>query len=67
VLHQVVEEWKRKAEEVTDLVFANRRKPEKSLLVDAGRDHSGAEGMPTMWSLRAVDTESNLYLLKGKA
>ena len=67
-LRKLVKDWQNRAAELNGkLVFANRRHPELSLLSDAGRPElaEAHDSMPTMWSLRAVDTESNLFLVKG--
>jgi hypothetical protein len=64
VLRQIIDDWKRRASDVPGLVFSNPKRPDISLLSDAGRPDDGiTDAMPTMWSLRAVDTESNLFLV----
>jgi len=64
VLLQIIDDWKRRAGDVPRLVFSHKGQPDLSLLSNAGQpDAAIADAMPTMWSLRAVDTESNLYLV----
>jgi hypothetical protein len=61
-LDQIIDKWVRRAEEESDLVYANQRYPDQALLGDAGlagEDFQSA--FPTVWSLRDVDLSSNLY------
>lgn len=60
---QIIQDWKKRALERPELVFRDYAAPEQALLVDAGVDHSGDTGWPTLWSLRDVDRTSNLYLV----
>jgi hypothetical protein len=67
-LREILKDWKYRAERAGGkLVFQNRKHPELALLADAGRPDivEATESFGTMWSMRAVDTESNLYLVKG--
>jgi hypothetical protein len=65
-LRSLIKHWKWRASETPKLVFSNRRHPELALLADAGRPELAEEheAFSTMWSLRAVDTESNLFLVR---
>jgi hypothetical protein len=64
-LRRLVKNWKRRAEEQEGLVFSNPFKPELALLADASRPEIAEQhdALATMWSMRAVDTESELYLI----
>ena len=66
-LDRLVKRWHRRAAEQPKLRFSNPRHPEQALLIDAGQPHVADhhDSFGTMWSMRAVDTESNLYLIKG--
>jgi hypothetical protein len=66
-LKDIVDEWIRRAEEESGLVFSNPKQMNLSLLGAAGEaDRVGIfEGFPTLWSLRDVDTTSNLYLIRS--
>lgn len=65
-LRALIRHWKWRASEQPKLVFSNRRHPELALLADASRPEVAEEheAFSTMWSLRAVDTESNLFLVR---
>ncbi len=65
-IDQIVADWKRRASDQPNLKFADYKKPELALLQDASRPEApnADSSFSTMWSLRAVDTESNLYLAK---
>ncbi len=64
-LQGIVEDWIRLAEDEPGLVFNNPKQLSLSLLGAAGEaERSGVfDGFPTLWSLRDVDTTSNLYLI----
>ena len=64
-LCSLVEAWKRRAEEEPDLYFRHDD-PERSLLTDAAHPELADEfgSFSTMWSMRSVDTESNLHLIR---
>jgi ATP-dependent helicase YprA (DUF1998 family) len=64
-LDTLIEDWVRRAGEVVDLRYFDKREPEKALLVDAARggEAGSEEALPTLWSLRDVDQSSNLYLV----
>lgn len=66
-LRQLIVDWKKRAADTPQLVFANRRHPELALLADASRPEIAEqfEAKATAWSMRAVDTESNLFLLRN--
>lgn len=62
-LDEIVQLWLKRAAE-GDLVYRDMRHPSKALLRDASeRGPDREDGLPTMWSLRDVDTESGLYLI----
>lgn len=64
VLERIRDEWSAAAAE-EELVYANRHKPLASLLVAASDTTTDPEGhFRTLWSLRDVDTESNMFLVK---
>ena len=66
-LERVIADWKRRAGEQPKLVFSNRQHPELALLADASRPElvDQYDAFATSWSMRAVDTESNLFLLRS--
>ena len=59
-LTRIVEEWNSRATVSPNLKFRDFRSREPALLI--GADDLEREGFPTLWSLRDVDSESNLYL-----
>lgn len=62
-LQEIIANWRERAEERHELVFSAWNDPEKSLLADASMEEYERHGaFATMWSLRDVDRESNLYL-----
>lgn len=61
-LHTVIETWVARNQEAPKLVYANPRDAVNSLLMPA--DTAEGEGFPTPSSLRDVDRESNLYLIR---
>ncbi len=67
-LLDIIEDWIRCAENEPGLVFNNPKQLNLSLLGAAGEaDRSGVfDGFPTLWSLRDVDTTSNLYLIRSR-
>ena len=66
-LRQFITDWKRRAAETPNLSFANRQHPELALLADASRPEIAEQhdAHKTTWSMRGVDTESNLFLLRN--
>lgn len=67
-LKDIIEEWHDRAQTRPDN-FVYNKKNGNALLVAAGDesgDDSGGEqeGFPTLWSLRDVDMESNMYLVR---
>jgi hypothetical protein len=61
-LEQIINEWVERAENEPDLVYSNRRHPDKALLGDAGIPFEDFQStFPTLWSLRDVDRSSHLY------
>lgn len=63
-LEEVLSVWIKKATDVQGLVYSNLQDTSRSLLLDASEDMADLQsGFPTLWSLRDVDKESNLYLL----
>ena len=64
-LHSLVEAWKRRVEEEPELYFRHDD-PERSLLTDAAHPELADEcgSFSTTWSMRSVDTESNLHLIR---
>ena len=63
-LTEIVNDWVARARETKDLVYTAYNDPSKSLLIDASNETSAREMcFPTLWSLREVDRESNLYLI----
>ncbi|MCK9250715.1 MAG: hypothetical protein M0P31_17275 [Solirubrobacteraceae bacterium] len=58
----VIDRWVARAREVPQLVYANPRDAVNSLLSSA--DEAEGDGFPTPSSLRDVDGESNLYLVR---
>lgn len=61
-LDELLDAWAARAEDDGKLVYNDPRNSSKSLLVTAdGKDHE--DQFATLWSLRDVDRESNLYLL----
>jgi hypothetical protein len=65
-LERILERWRARAATVADLRFSTPRQPDKTLLVEAAEDdRAQANTMPTLRSLRDVDQESNLYLVRN--
>src|SRR5262249_9883469 len=64
-LARIVDEWRARAATVADLFF-NVRDPDRTLLVAAADEPDAqANTLPTLWSLRDVDQESNLFLTRN--
>jgi hypothetical protein len=62
---RIVEQWATAADDEEAIVYANRYRPGAALLVDASDHESDPDAhFRTLWSLRDVDTESNLYLVR---
>ena len=60
---RILENWRRRAEEVPGLVYSKYTEPTASLLVEASSDEPTADGaFKTLLSLRDVDKSSNFYL-----
>ena len=59
-LDDIVGEWRKRAD--SGALHYRDNDPAKALLSDAAERGPGAGSMPTLWSLRDVDQESNLYL-----
>jgi hypothetical protein len=63
-LDEIIDEWAARANAGGTLVYQGRKGAHPALLAAAGDDlHEDAESLPTLWSLRDVDQESNLYLI----
>lgn len=62
-LAEIVALWRRRAAENPNLVFSQPFKPDTALMLDAARGSFDEGNFPTLWSLRDVDLESNLYLV----
>jgi hypothetical protein len=61
-LERIIELWRARNREAPKLVYANPRDEVNSLLTSA--DRAEGDGLPTPSSLRDVDRESNLYLIR---
>lgn len=64
-LQELLAEWGDRADD-TALVYSAWNDVTKSLLVAAEEERPG-EAWPTLWSLRDVDAESNLFLIRDKS
>ena len=64
-LDAILEKWKLRAES-GHLKYADYRQVGSALMKEAGVSGGDAEAFPTMWSLRDVDKESNLYFVPEK-
>jgi hypothetical protein len=62
-LAEIVALWRRRAAENPNLVFNQPFKPDTALLLEAAKGSFDEGHFPTLWSLRDVDLESNLYLV----
>jgi Helicase conserved C-terminal domain len=64
-LTRIIEQWRTRATAIADLRF-NVPDPDKTLLVAAADEvDAQANTLPTLWSLRDVDQESNLFLTRS--
>jgi hypothetical protein len=61
-LKAILDGWVARSDEAPKLVYANPRDAVNSLLASA--DAAEGDGLPTPSSLRDVDRESNLYLVR---
>lgn len=61
-LDETIDLWRRRAHDTPNLVFQQPFNPDLALLGDAAKTRVEDGKMPTLWSLRDVDLESNLYL-----
>jgi hypothetical protein len=61
-LDETIALWRRRAHDTSNLVFQQPFKPEVTLLRDAAKARLEDGVFPTLWSLRDVDLESNLFL-----
>ena len=62
----VVDNWVAMAEAHPDLVYSSWQGTQPALLTAAAPDQESGESFPTMWSLRDVDAESNLYFARRR-
>jgi hypothetical protein len=62
-LDRLIKEWAKAVPGHGELLYSNFRDPSKALLINADARRTGRSGFPTLWSLRDVDKESNLYLV----
>jgi Helicase conserved C-terminal domain len=65
-LDLVVENWLAMAEAHPDLVYSSWKGTEPALLTAAAPDQESGDSFPTMWSLRDVDAESNLFFVSRR-
>jgi Helicase conserved C-terminal domain len=65
-LDLIVENWLAMAEAHPDLVYNSWKGTEPALLTAAAPDQESGESFPTMWSLRDVDAESNLFFARRR-
>jgi hypothetical protein len=64
-LRRILQGWEQRATLVKDLRYHDFQNLDRTLLLDAGRVAEAQVGtLPTLWSLRDVDQESNLYLTR---
>jgi superfamily II DNA or RNA helicase len=66
-LERTLSEWESRAVQVSDLRYVGFRETlDQALLISAAdADKAQLNMFPTLWSLRDVDQESNLYLTRG--
>jgi hypothetical protein len=65
-LERVIDQWSARAATVVDLRYTVPRQPDKTLLIEAAEaDRGQVNTLPTLRSLRDVDQESNLYLVRN--
>jgi hypothetical protein len=60
-LDAFIDRWLQIAEEHSDLVYESPKGTQAALLTAAAPDLEPGDSYPTMWSLRDVDAESNLF------
>lgn len=60
-LDEIIDEWVRRAQHDPDLVYESRNERSSPLMTAAAPEAEAEKGFATMWSLRDVDAESNLY------
>jgi hypothetical protein len=66
-LREIVDRWQQRAEAEPGLVYSSFKEDRPpTLMTTAGPDFETREEMPTMWSLRDVDAESNFYFAKRR-
>lgn len=64
-LEQIVRQWVEKAANQKDLVYVDFSHPDLALLGNIGSPNDASDdSFPTLWSLRDVDSASNLYLVR---
>jgi hypothetical protein len=63
-LDEIIALWRGRAEENPDLVYADRRQPTRALLVDTLEDGARHGAFETLFSLRDVDAECHLELVR---
>jgi hypothetical protein len=63
-LDAVIALWRGRAEENPDLVYSDWKQPTRALLVDASEDGAGHGAFETLFSLRDVDAECSLELVR---
>jgi hypothetical protein len=63
-LDGVIALWRGRAEENPDLVYSDWKQPTRALLVDASEDGARHGAFETLFSLRDVDAECNLELVR---
>jgi superfamily II DNA or RNA helicase len=67
-LDEIVDAWRSRVQDTVDIVYSKRGEAHRSLLVAAdGREElESGDAFPTLWSLRDVDVQSNLYLVRER-
>jgi len=65
-LLRAIASWEERARSVPKLQYTAFKDLDKTLLIDAARSDEAQIGtFPTLWSLRDVDQESNLFLVRN--
>jgi ATP-dependent helicase YprA (DUF1998 family) len=65
-LRRILAAWEQRAATVPNLKYSSFKDIDKTLLLDAARAAEAQIGtLPTLWSLRDVDQESNLFLVRN--
>ena len=64
-LDELIDQWLHRARTVPGLRYSNPNDEDNALLVDATVTEPEPGQFPTLWSLRDVDTESGLYLVRN--